>query len=148
MRIVLDTNILVRANTKARGPARALLQLIVESPKHTLLFSPFLLQELERVLDYQRVRAATKLSDEEVAEYLRYLRVKQITEMVFPGPAPRVVIADPADDPVVHAAVVGKADTLCTLNRHFYQPSVVEYCRNRGVIVVSDVNLLSLLRGQ
>ena len=38
---------LVRANTKARGPARALLQLIIASPEHTLLLSPFLLQELE-----------------------------------------------------------------------------------------------------
>jgi hypothetical protein len=31
MRIVLDTNILVRANAKARGPARELLQLVVGS---------------------------------------------------------------------------------------------------------------------
>ena len=37
MRIVLDTNILVRANAKARGPARELLQLIVGSPDHVLL---------------------------------------------------------------------------------------------------------------
>ena len=49
MRIVLDTNILVRANAKAKGPARELLQLIAGSPDHTLLLSPFLLQELERV---------------------------------------------------------------------------------------------------
>jgi len=31
MRIVLDTNVLVRANAKARGPARELLQLIIGS---------------------------------------------------------------------------------------------------------------------
>jgi hypothetical protein len=49
MRIVLDTNILVRANAKVRGPARELLQLIVGSPDHVLLLSPFLQQELERV---------------------------------------------------------------------------------------------------
>ena len=41
MRIVLDTNILVRANAKARGPARELLQLIVGSRDHVLLLSPF-----------------------------------------------------------------------------------------------------------
>jgi predicted nucleic acid-binding protein len=49
MRFVLDTNILVRANAKAKGPARELLQLIVESHDHVLLLSPFLLEELERV---------------------------------------------------------------------------------------------------
>jgi hypothetical protein len=32
--------------------------------------SPFLLQELERVFSYERVRTSTKLTDEEVAEYL------------------------------------------------------------------------------
>lgn len=148
MRIVLDTNILVRAHAKARGPARAALQLIAESPEHTVLLSPFLLQELERVLDYERLRSVTRLTDEEVAEYLRYLRAKQIAEMVFPGPAPPVVTADPEDDPVVHTAVAGEADVLCTLNRHFYHPAVIEYCRQRGVLIASDVELLSLLRGQ
>ena len=68
MRIVLDTNILVRANAKAKGPARELLLLIVHSTEHTLLLSPFLLRELERVFGYDRVRAATKLTDAEVVE--------------------------------------------------------------------------------
>ena len=51
MRIVLDTNILVRANAKARE----LLQLIVGLPDHVLLLSPFLQQELERVFSDERV---------------------------------------------------------------------------------------------
>jgi predicted nucleic acid-binding protein len=101
MRIVLDTNILVRANAKARGPARKLLQLIVASPQHVLLLSPFLLQELEHVFSYERVRALSKLTEEEIAEYLSYLRAKDVSEVVFAGPAPRVVPSDPDDDPVV-----------------------------------------------
>src|SRR5579859_5537696 len=147
MRIVLDTNILVRANTKARGPARELLQLIVASPDHVLLLSPFLLQELERVFSYERVRVSSKLTDEEVAEYLSYLQAKSVSEVVFPGPAPRVVPSDPDDDPVVHTAVIGRADVLCTLNRDFYNPSVRDYCRKRGVLISNDVDLLRLLRG-
>jgi predicted nucleic acid-binding protein len=91
MRIVLDTNILVRANAKARGPARELLQLIVNSTEHNLLLSPFLFQELERVFSYERIRLVSKLTDKEVAEYLSYLRSKDVAEFVFPGPAPRVV---------------------------------------------------------
>lgn len=86
MRIVLDTKILVRANVKARGPARELLQLLVASPHHALLLSPFLLQELERVLSYERVRVSSKLTDEEVAEYLGYLRAKDVSEIIFPWP--------------------------------------------------------------
>jgi putative PIN family toxin of toxin-antitoxin system len=146
MRIVLDTNILVRANAKARGPARELLQLLVASPQHVLLLSPFLLQELERVFSYERVRASSKLTDEEIAEYLSYLRAKDVSEVVFPGPAPRVVPSDPDDDPVVHTAVVGQADALCTLNRDFHHPFVRNYCRERGVLIADDVALLNLLR--
>ncbi len=148
MRIVLDTNILVRANAKAKGPARELLLLIVNSPEHVLLLSPFLLRELERVFEYGRVRTTTKLTDEEVAEYLSYIRAGDVSEMVFPGPAPRIVPSDVDDDPVVHTAVVGQAEILCTLNHHFYHASVLEYCKQRGVLVGGDVAILDLLRGR
>ena len=120
MRIVLDTNILVRASAKARGPARELLSFIVNSTEHILLLSPFLLSELERVLGYGRVRTVTRLTEAEAAEYISYIRAKEVSEVVYPGPAPRVVPFDVDDDPVVHTAVVGRAEILCTLNRHFF----------------------------
>src|SRR6266700_2697088 len=101
MRIVLDTNILVRANAKASGPARELLEIVATSANH---------------------------------------------KMIFPGPAPRVVLSDPDDDPVVHTAVIGQAHALCTLTRHFYNPAVRDYCRDRGVLIASDVDILNLLR--
>ncbi|HXM45931.1 MAG TPA: putative toxin-antitoxin system toxin component, PIN family [Bryobacteraceae bacterium] len=148
MRFVLDTNILVRSHARARGPARELLQLIIGSPEHILLLSPFLLRELERVFTYKRVRALTKLTDEEIAEYLAYLGAREVSEIVFPGPAPRIVPSDPDDDPVVHAAVVGRADVLCTLNRHFYNPAVRGYCRERGVLIASDLEVLGLVRNE
>ena len=148
MRFVLDTNILVRANAKAKGPARELLLLIFNSPEHVLLLSPFLLKELERVFEYERVRIATKLTDEEVAEYLSYIRAREVSEIIFPGPAPRIVPSDADDDPVVHTAVVGRAEVLCTLNRDFFHTSVLEYCKERGVLVGSDVAILDLLRGR
>ena len=71
MRIVLDTNILVRANGRATGPARELLLLIVRSPGHTLPLSPFLLNELERVFSYDRVRRVTRLNEDEVWRVFR-----------------------------------------------------------------------------
>lgn len=142
MRLVLDTNILVRAGAKARGPAKELLERIAVSPEHRLILSPFLLQEMERVFFYGRVRAFSKLADAEIAEYLNYLRAS--AEIVFPGPAPRVVPSDSDDDSVVHTAVIGQANALCTLNRDFFHANVVQYCRERNVLVVNDIDLLSL----
>jgi putative PIN family toxin of toxin-antitoxin system len=146
MRVVLDTNILVRAHTNARGPARELLLNVIGASEHTLVLSPFVLQELERVFGYDRVRNATRLTEDEIVEYLRYLRSKDVSEIVFPGPAPRVVPDDEEDDPIVHTAVMGRADVLYTLNRHFHAPPVVEYCKQRGILLASDVELLQALR--
>jgi len=67
---------------------------------------------------------------------------------LFSGPASRVVPADPDDDPVVHAAVVGRADALCTLNQDFFNLLVRDYCRERGVLIANDTELLSLLRSR
>ena len=146
MRVVLDTNILVRAGAKARGPARELLERITASQLHTLILSPFLLREAERVFGYDRVRAFSKLTDIEVAEYLNYLRTPGISEIVFPGPAPRVVPSDSDDDSVVHTAIIGQANALCTLNGDFFHPDVLKYCRERDVLVMNDVDLLNILR--
>jgi len=82
MRIVFDTNILVRAHANARGPARELLLLVTATPAHKLLLSPFLLQELERVFGYPRVRKSTRLTDDETSEYLRYLRSREVSELM------------------------------------------------------------------
>jgi len=56
MRVVLDTNILIRAHTNARGPARELLLIVIGASEHTLVLSPFVLQELERVFGYDSAR--------------------------------------------------------------------------------------------
>jgi hypothetical protein len=125
-----------------------LLLLVVAAPEHTLLLSPFVLQELERVFGYERVRRVTRLTEQEIIEYLGYLRSNAVSEMVFPGPAPRIVPADVEDDPIVHTAVMGAADALCTLNRHFFAPNVIEYCRERGILLANDVDLLRALRSQ
>src|ERR1700756_5383619 len=57
MRIVLDTNILARANPRSKSVARVLLLTILESAEHVLVLSPFLLRETERVLNYPRLQA-------------------------------------------------------------------------------------------
>lgn len=146
MRVVLDTNILVRSHANARGPARELLLLLAGAPEHSLLISPFIFQELERVFGYERIRTLSRLSDDEVQEYLRYLRSKDVAETVFPGIAPRVVPDDEDDDPIVHTAVVGRADVLCTVNKDFFASEVVAYCQERGILICTDVELLQALR--
>ena len=144
MRIVLDTNILARANPRAGGAGRALLELIRDSRDHILILSPFLLTELERVLNYPRLQAIWPLTPVDIERYIQALQ--DFAESVFPGAVQAVVTADPADDPILATAVVGKADVLCTLDRHFTAPSVREFARLHDFELLNDVELFDRLR--
>jgi putative PIN family toxin of toxin-antitoxin system len=145
MRIVLDTAILVRANAQATGPARLLLERIAVG-RHQLILSPFLLDETERVLHYPRVQALYGLSPSEIRRHIDLLIA--VAEIVDPVVTEPIVLKDPNDDPVVYAAVTGRADALCTLDRDFFEPAVVEFCRMRNIRVMTDVRLLALLSAE
>jgi putative PIN family toxin of toxin-antitoxin system len=145
MRITIDTAILVRTNAKATGPARQLLD-IIQQCEAVLVLSPFLLQEVERVLGYARVQAIYQLSDAEIRQHLEYLQ--SIAEIVIPAEGPRVVIKDADDDPVIYTAVAGGADVICTVDRHFYEPDVLAFCSRQGIQLMTEVELLHALRTQ
>ena len=145
MRITVDTAILVRANAKANGPAKALLDTI-ERCGSVLVLSPYLLQEVERVLAYPRMQAIYKLNEMEVQQHVDYLT--SFAEIVTPAQGPPVVHADPDDDPVIYTAVAGGADVVCTLDKHFYEPAVLSFCARQRIRVMNEVQLLQLLRAQ
>ena len=69
MRVLLDTNVLVRAAKPTDNPARKLLRILRRDP-HVLLVSPFLLEEVERVLRYPRVRQLHGLDEAEIQAFV------------------------------------------------------------------------------
>jgi putative PIN family toxin of toxin-antitoxin system len=133
-----------QANPRAGGSARALLLTIAHSPDHPLILSPYLLEEVERVLAYPRLRELWPLSPDEIREYTQAL--DDIGEMVYLSPVLPAILADPKDDPVVETAVWGRVDALCTLDRDFYTTSVVEYVQRHSIQLMNDVQLLVRLR--
>ena len=66
--------------------------------------------------------------------------------MVIPFEGPPLVLKDPNDDPVVYTALAGQADILCTVDRHFFEPNVLSFCSRYRIQLMSDVQLLHLLR--
>lgn len=145
MRITPDTGILVRMNAKATGPARRLLEMILTGP-HELILSEFLLEEMARVLHYPRMQKLYKLTAEEIAEHVQLLRGR--ADLASPVVYNPVVLADSNDDPVVYTAVAGRADVLCALDRDFYAAEVVTFCRERGIEIMNDVELLRKLSAE
>jgi putative PIN family toxin of toxin-antitoxin system len=115
MRIVLDSNILVRAAWKADGLASLLLRTILEGP-HRLIVSPFILGEVARVLAYPRIQSRWGLTEERIQQHIN--RLAAAAEIVDIANVDRVVPEDPDDDFIVQTAVTGKADALCTRDVH------------------------------
>ena len=146
MRFTLDSNILVRAVTNPRGPALRLLDIVLGA--HTLVLSRFILDEVERVLLYPRIQARYRITPEEAARFAGGLA--DASHLVEPVVVRPIVLSDPDDDPVLYTAVDGKAAVLCTRNiRHFAAPEIRGFCAERGVRVMTDVDVLrDLLSGQ
>ena len=143
MRAAIDTAILVRANAKATGSAKELVQALQASGTR-LIISPYLLDEVQRVLRYPRLQTIYRLTDGDIWEHVRFL--ESISEIVEPAEGPPIVLKDPNDDPVVYTALAGQADVLCTVDKHFYEPNVVAFCSRNGIQLITDVELLHALR--
>ena len=145
MRVVLDTNVVVRAGKYSTGPARESLVLLGDD-EHTILTTPPLVDELSRVLRYPRIQALHGMTDDEIDEFLEMFAASaQIVDLTTHDP-PVIVADDPDDDAVLLAATAGRADIICTLDRHLRTAPVGEYCESRGIEVLSDVELLNRLR--
>ena len=147
MRVVLDTNVLVRAFCAPSGPAKELLQLVT-APPHDLILSPFVIAELHRVMRYDRVRALHQRDDGWINASIADLQSTAILISPIQAPQASVVPFDPDDDPIVALAVAGLAQRLATLDRHLRSPAVRAHCGRFGIEVCSDVKLLADLRGQ
>ena len=144
MKVICDTNVLVRVLLSPGGAAAALFGLLRQS--HRLITSAAQLRELFDVIGRPSIVALHKLP---VARQKRFIvRLYKMADMVpLPATLPQVVPHDPKDNPIVITAVAGRADVLCTLDRHFFHPDVVAFCTLHGVRVLRDTELLLELRG-
>lgn len=143
MKIVLDTTILVRANERSQGLARALLLDIVDS-SHILLLSNEMLHELARVLRYPRLQAFYGLSESLVYDYVAFLRCS--SEIVPLNPLVTAPVRDVNDVIVMQTAIIGEADILCAMDDDFFAKPASDYLSKMGIAILDDVALMRRLR--
>ena len=113
MRVVVDTNVLVRALIKPHGTVGPVL-LRLRHGDYTLLYAQSLLEELVDVINRPRIRDKYKLTDEDIETVvsLILLRGEAVT------PVERITACrDPKDDKFLEVAVAGKADVIVSGDR-------------------------------
>ena len=143
MRITLNSTILVRANQRATGPARALLLALLDYG-HRLILLTSILEEVERVLHFPRLIKRFALTEVEITQFAAFLaawaEMVELDDTIMPP------VRDPKDIHILQAAIGGKAEHLCTLDEHFYEAPVIAFCSKRDVTIISDLDLLRLVR--
>jgi len=113
MRVVIDTNLLVSYLISHRPPIADLIDTHLARSDFILLTSPFLLEELERVLQYPRLH---RYYDAETR--LRFVAlVAALAELIDPPDEIPSISRDPADDHVIACAVAGQADAIVSGDR-------------------------------
>ena len=143
MRVLLDSNVLLRAVISPAGPARALLYQFRDHEDYDLVLSEHIIGEVERVLAEPRIQERLAVGVEMLSVLISEIRT--IAEIVHPEPSSRV-ISDSNDQPVLDAAITAAVDVMCTVDKHFEESSVQAICRAHGIRIMDDVTLLAILR--
>ena len=137
MIIVIDTNVIVSSLLSPHGPPAQPLR-HWEAGEFQVATSLPLLSELERVLNYERVRRYYREPLDKIAALLERLRA--VASVVEPELTVDVVEQDPADDRVLECAIAGGASYIVTGDVHLV--ALKEY---RGITILSPAAFIAML---
>lgn len=118
MEAVLDTNVVASALISPKGPPAEIIR-AWRARSFIWITSPALLDELERVLRYPRIKQYLAWSDDELTEFIELI-LRQ-AKVVSPSQTLDVVTDDPDDNRVLEAAVEGQAGYIVSGDRHLLQ---------------------------
>lgn len=132
MKIVADTNVLVSA-IFWEGNESKIVEL-VEEGELELITSVQILDELKKVLSYEKF----ELDDGKVNEHVEYYLF--LAEIVSPDEDINEIQNDPSDDKFLECARKGKVDYIVSGDRH-----LLDLENFKGIEIVSAGELLEIL---
>jgi putative PIN family toxin of toxin-antitoxin system len=137
MRVVLDTNVLVSATLIRNGNEDRILH-AWRRRAFDLVFSPAMLEEVGRVLTYEKLRKHRWLSDDEVVELLEALASQSV---MVPGTTAITASRDPEDDKFLAAGLESEAEYVVTGDKDLL--ALEAY---RGLRIITPAAFLKFLR--
>ena len=109
LRVVLDTQVILRGSTSARPTVTAKIYEAWDAGRFTLLLSEPILNEIEDVVSRPEVRRRLRMTPVEAGSLIELLRRRGV---VITADMRIVRSRDPADDKFLECAVSGSADYL------------------------------------
>lgn len=134
MRVVLDTNVIISALSYGGKPLTLLS--LARKGEIELLISPFILDELTRVL---QDKFAWNL---ERAERVRF-RLRRVAKKVIIPPNRLTVLADDADNRILECAVEGMAQAIVTGDKDLLGLKTYQ-----GIAIVTPAEFLRRIKTQ
>ena len=137
MILVLDTNVIISALLSPDGPPAEIIKLW-EADRIEVATSLVLLAELERVLEYHRVREHFE-DPSSVTVLLKRFRV--VATLVETGPDLDVIERDPSDNRFLECAVAANASYIISGDDHLL--AIGEY---RGIVILKPADFLLVMK--
>jgi putative PIN family toxin of toxin-antitoxin system len=113
VKIVLDTNVYVSATLSKGNPYHVLNS--AESGENDLYISPFILDEIEDVLNREKI----PFNDKNVERFVD--KVITIATVVTPDDVPEVIEDDPSDNHILACALEAEAEYVVSGDRHLLE---------------------------
>lgn len=133
VKVVADTNVIVSALLWDGNESKIIG--LVEEGKIKLFTSVALLDELKKVLKYERFGLEEKTVDDNVKYILT------VSEIISPKRRLRVIREDPADDKVLECALEGKTRYIVSGDKHLLR--LKEF---RKIKIIRAKELLDILK--
>ena len=137
MIVVLDANIFLSALIAQHGFPAQILNLWLQR-KFELAISSAIVNEVNRVVHYPRIRKKYVLPEEEVANYIDLISSAEF--VVNPSVHLSVIEKDPSDDRYIECALVAKAEYMITGDSH-----LIELERYQGIQILTPASFIALL---
>lgn len=114
-RVVIDTNVLISGIIQSKGHPYKIVK-IWEKGELILITSPAMINEAEKVLNYQRIKIRYKLNDDEIRQIV--VNLLRYSVLIDNLPLLDVIKDDPDDNAILSTAVEGKADYIISGDSH------------------------------
>lgn len=138
LRVVIDTNIFVSASLIKVSIPHLILD-AVKSQKCILIMSPAILEEIESVINREKIIKRTRTTEKERKAFIQ--NIIDISFLVLDQKILNVVKDDPDDDKFLAAAFLGNADYVISGDQ-----SLLDVKTYKGIKIVKAHYFLDVLK--